>query len=823
MNDSPVLPNMAVTLSQCNYYFYYHHSIAPRKVPTTTRLNDSKPKEGSVVVVNNNPRALKPYRFGRKNSRTLQTSIEQPQDLSLTHALRTRIDSGHMRDALSMFEKINHSDAYTWNLMIRGFVDNGFFWEAICFYRRMGSEGVPADKFTYPIVIKACGASLSLEEGEKAHGKLFKIGLDSDICVCNSLISMYCKLGFIRCAEKVFEEMSVKDLVSWNSLISGYVIVGDGRSSLARFLDMQVLGMKPDRFSMISSINACSIEVFIRSGKEIHSQVLKCGFELDIMVQTSLLDMYSKCGRVDLAERLFHEISLRNNVVWNAMIGGYVLNSRPLESFACLRKMREADNLNPDVITFVNLLPSCAQLGAFLVGKSIHGYAIRKGFLPHIVLETALIDLYGAFGKPKLAVYIFDRMTEKGLITWNSMIATFAQNGWNTEALKLFQELLNKPLIPDAITIASVVPAYSEESSLREGKQIHGYISKFEHHKNSYILNSLVYMYAKCGELQTAREIFNGITHRDVSSWNTIIMAYAIHGFGKESIELFSMMRDQEIKPNYSTFVSLLTSCSISGMVYEGWKFYNSMKTDYKIDSGIEHYGCILDLLGRAGDFDRAKSFIEKMPLAPTARIWGSLLTASRNHRNIELAELAAEQIFRMEHDNTGCYVLLSNLYSEVGRWDDVERIQSLMEQRGLRKTVGCSLVETKYRTHKFINEDRSHVETDMIYHVLGILLRKIEENKSAHGCITKFRPLDLKNKRSNSPDYHSVRLATCFGLITTKVGSPVLVRKNTRVCRDCHGAIKKISMITKREIIVGDSKVFHHFRDGDCSCGNYW
>ncbi|KAF4363894.1 hypothetical protein G4B88_004194 [Cannabis sativa] len=796
---------MAITLSHCNYYHHHQHSLASRKVPTTTRFNDSKSKQDSTAasaVVNNN----------LKKSRTLQTSI-----------LRTHIDSGHLRDAISLFEKINHSDAYTWNLMIRGFVNNGFFWEAISFYRRMGSEGVPADNFTYPFVIKACGASFSLEEGEKVHGKLFKIGLDSDICVCNSLISMYCKLGFVQCAEKVFEEMLVKDLVSWNSLISGYVTVGDGRSSLARFLEMQMLGIKPDRFTMISSINACSIECLIRNGKEIHSQVVKCGFELDIMIQTSLLDMYSKCGRVDLAERLFHEISPRNVVAWNAMIGGYVLNSRPLDSLACLRKMKKDDNLNPDVITLINLLPSCAQLGAFLVGKSIHGYAIRKGFLPHIFLETALIDVYGAFGKPKLAEYIFDRMAEKGLVTWNSMIATFAQNGWNKEALKLFQELLNKPLIPDAITMASVVPAYSEVSSLREGKQIHGYISKSEHNKNSYILNSLVYMYAKCGELQTAREIFDEIPRRDVSSWNTIIMAYAIHGFGKESIELFSKMRDQSIEPNYNTFVSLLTSCSISGMVDEGWKFYNSMKTDYNIDCGIEHYGCILDLLGRAGDLDRAKSFIKTMPIAATARIWGSLLTASKNHRNIELAELVAEHIFRVEHDNTGCYVLLSNLYAEVGRWDDVERIKSLMEQRGLDKTVGCSIVETKYKTHRFINDDRSHIQTDMIYHVLGILLRKIEENRSTHCSITKFRPIDLKNKRSKCSDYHSVRLATCFGLISTKVGSPVVVRKNTRVCKDCHGAIKKISVITKREIIVGDSKVFHHFRDGNCSCRDYW
>ncbi|PON45051.1 DYW domain containing protein [Parasponia andersonii] len=807
---------MALAVS---HYKDYHNSVTPRNL-SGKRSSDSKPKEDSIVIVN--PGASKPFRFGRKKSKTSQRSVEQARDLSLMQALRSHIDSGHMRDAVYVFEKLKHSDAYVWNLVIRGFAENGLFWEAIDFYHRMGSEGVRADKFTYPIVIKACGATVSFDEGEKAHGKLFKLGLDSDVCVCNSLISMYGKLGCIQYALKVFEEMPVKDVVSWNSLISGYVAVGDSRSSLMCLLDMQVLRMKPDRFSMISTINACSMERLLRSGKEIHCQVLKCGFELDVMVQTSLLDMYSKCGRVDYAERLFREISLRNIVVWNAMIGGYALNSRTLEAFACLRRMQEADKSNPDVITMINLLPSCTQLGAFLDGKSIHGYAIRKGFLPHVILQTALIDLYGAFGEPKLAEYIFDEMAEKSLITWNSMISTYVQNGRNKEALELFQELLIKPLIPDATTIASIVPAYSEVASLREGKQIHGYISKWEHNQNSYTLNSLVYMYAKCGELDTARENFDRISDRDVSSWNTIIMSYAIHGFGRESVELFSEMRENDIKPNYSTFVSLLTSCSISGMVDVGWEFYFSMKIDYEIDPGIEHYGCILDLLGRAGDFDRAKSFIKEMPLAPTARIWGSLLTASRNHRNIELAELAAEHIFRLEHDNTGCYVLLSNLYAEAERWADVERLKSLMKQTGSDKTVGCSLVETECKVHRFVNHDGSHIQSNMIYHVLGILLRKLGEEKSVHR-ITKFRPLELKNKRASSPDYHSVRLAVCFGLISTKVGNPVLVRKNTRICKDCHGAIKKISERTKREIVVGDSKVFHHFKDGNCSCGDYW
>lgn len=797
---------MAATLSH-NHCFY--DSAAPRSnlpknpVPPNLRLLETKPR-----LLN----------LASKNS-----TSSPSQDFSLARALRSHVDSGKMSDALCVFEKMNRAVAYVWNVLIRGFTENGLFREAIDLYRRMEREGVRVDKFTPTIVLKACAASSSFTEGTKVHGKLFKVGLDSDVCVCNSLISMYAKTGCIEYAVRVFEEMPVRDMVSWNSMISGYAAIGDGWNSLVCFLEMQALGMKPDKFSIISALNACSIECFLRSGKEVHSQVLKCGFELDAMVQTSLLDMYNKCRLVDYAKRLFDKINPKNVVAWNALIGGYFLNAQPLESLACLKRMLEDDNLYPDAITIINLLPSCAQLGALLEGKSLHGYAIRIGFLPHVVLETALIDLYGSCGKLKLAEQIFGQMREKSLITLNAMVAAYVDNGRNMEAIELFQDLMNKPLKPDAITFASILPAYSEATSLREGKQAHGYILKSPHHLNTYVLNSAVYMYAKYGELGTAQEIFDQILFKDISSWNTIIMAYAIHGFGRRSIDLFYKLRDKGIKPNESTFVSLLTSCSISGMVEEGWKFYNSMKRDYKLDWGIEHYGCMLDLLGRTGDLDKAKSFIGKMPLEPTARIWGSLLTASKNNTSIEFAEHAAKHILSLEHDNTGCYILLSNLYAKAGRWEDVERIKSLMKQRGIKKTIGHSLVETNCRPYNFTNQDRSHMDMNMIYNVLDILSSKIGDAKYSHGFINKFKPLDLERKKANSPENHSVRLAICFGLISTRIGNPVIVRKNTRMCKDCHNAAKSISEITNREIIVGDSKVFHHFRNGNCTCGDYW
>ncbi|XP_057966405.1 pentatricopeptide repeat-containing protein At4g35130, chloroplastic [Malania oleifera] len=803
---------MAATLSPLRFL----------KSDPPNRVEAAKAKRGHRLVANQTiPESTRSGKNGEKpSSESLVRGHHH--HLAQTRALAAYLESGCIENALYLFEKMSHKKTFDWNIVIRGLTNNGFFLEAIDFYHRMKIQGVQADNFTFPFVIKACTGSGSLIEGEKVHSKLIKVGLEWDIYICNSLIVMYAKLGCIEYAEKVFSEMHVRDLVSWNSMISGYVSAGDGWSSLMCFQEMLVFGLKADSFSMISALGACALQHSLRIGKEIHSQVIRSEFKLDIKIQTSLINMYSECRRMDYAEMVFGGISQKNIVTWNTIIGAYALNAHPLEAFAYLIKMQAADDLSPDTITMINLLPSCAQLGALMQGKSIHGFAIRKGFLPCLVLETALVDMYGKCGKTEPAERVFGQMTEMNLVSWNSMISTYVQNGRNKEALKLFLDLWNEPFRPDAVAIASILPAYAELASLREGEQIHGYIVKLEFGSNIFISNSIVYMYAKCGYLKTARRIFDHMLFKDVVSWNVIIMAYAIHGFGRISIELFCEMEKKGIGPNGSTFVSLLSSCSISGLVDKGWEYFNSMKRHYSIDPWVEHYGCMLDLLGRVGNLDLANSFIKEMPVVPTARIWGSFLTACRNNKNIELAELAAKHILSLRHDNTGCFVLLSNMYAELGRWEDVEQIKGLMQKEGIERTSGCTLIEINSESYRFINQDMSHVETNTIYNVLDIISRKAAKDIDDHHT-TKFIPLDIMKKKANSPKSHSVRLAICFGLISTIVGKPVLVRKNIRICKYCHTAAKKISEITKREIIVGDSKIYHHFIDGQCSCSDYW
>ncbi|KAF7841332.1 pentatricopeptide repeat-containing protein [Senna tora] len=681
---------MATTLAYRHFLFL--NSTSPekfsRRKPAATsrkprRRFDLDTEPGTSELQHRHTQSVNP-----KPSRNL------PNNPFLTRALIDAVVSGSMEGAHNLFEKMHHWDTFIWNVMIRGYTDRGLFQEAVNLYERMEDEGVPMDNLTYTFVIKACGGLLALTQGEKIHGKLFKVGLDVDVYICNALVSMYGKFGLVDLAWKVFEEMPVRDLVSWNSMMGAYSLVKEHLKSLKCFREMLEIGIQPDKFTIMNVLDACSLGDSLFWGKETHCVALKFGFDSDVMVQTLLIDMYSKCGSLNYAERVFGRISLTNVVAWNAMIGGYAQNGEPLQALRSLKKMLKSENVKVDRITLINLLPSCAQLGAVLPGV---------------------------------------------------------------------------------------------------------------------------------GDIKTAREIFDRTTFKDIVSWNTMMMAYAIHGMGKISIELFSEMKRQGIKPNDSTFVSLLSSCSNSGMVNEGWMYYNSMKLDYGIEPKIEHYGCMLDLIGRTGELDRAMSFIEEMPVPPTARIWGSLLNASRKKRNIELAELAAQNILSIDHDNTGCYILLSNMYAEAGRWEKVEHIKSIMKKAGSDKTVACSIIETKLGLHRFTNDDRSHVDSEMIYNVRDIVSRKTGDKNCIISNLTKFKPSDLARKRANLPENHSVRLAICFGLISTAIGNPVLVRKNMRICEDCHIAVKKISEMSRREIIVGDSKVFHHFRDGNCSCGDYW
>lgn len=744
--------------------------------------------------------------------------VSEPSEFS---AICSSAESGSMEEALRLFEGVRNPGTFLWNVMIRGFAGCGRYEEAIGFYWKMQVLGVRADRFTYTFVIKSCSASLRTAEGLKCHGASVKVGLHSDVFISNSLIVMYSEFGEIDSAERVFNEMPLRDLVSWNSMVRAYVSCGERGKALSCLRDMRdASSLKPDRIGIIAALQACSTEAHRKQGKEIHCYALRHGFGSDSRVCTSLIDMYCKSGSMIAAERLFNCGFSRTVVTWNALIDGYTSNNRPRESLGCIVRM-QYDDIEPDAITMVSLLPSCSQLSNLSQGRSIHGAALRRGFLPHLVLETSLVDMYAKCGDLESAERVFSQMTERNLVSWNTMINAHILNDQILEAVELFLDLQEKGPKPDIYTISSIVSAFSSLGLLQQARQIHAYAVKSGYSSSTFILNSIIYLYAKCGDLRTSRRIFEGMLSRDTVSWNAIIMACAIHGEGSSATELFSRMQRDGPPPNVSTFVSLLSACSISGLADEGWMFFSLMQEQYGLAPQIEHYGCMVDLIGRTGDLDLAMSFIEKLPLTPTARIWGSLLAASRKSKRIDVAEAAAEKIFPLKHDNTGCFIILHNLYTDLGRWDDAEKVRSSMQDHGLLRTEARSVVQLDNKAYSFINGGGAHAGASLTRQVSDLLSKKIGEAVEAPSAA--FNVQEALAQKKNSPCHHSVRLAVCFGLISSSPGTPVLVKKNVRICDDCHLAIKQISKVCRRHIVVGDSRIYHHFKEGSCSCGDYW
>jgi pentatricopeptide repeat protein len=334
--------------------------------------------------------------------------------------------------------------------------------------------------------------------------------------------------------------------------------------------------------------------------------------------------------------------------------------------------------------------------------------------------------------------------------------------------------------------------------------------------------NALIDMYAKCGRLEIARRLFEKMPKRDVVSWNVMILGYGLHGQSKDAIALFSQLEQKGIKPDDITFICILSACSHAGLVDEGRKYFNSLNRDHRFTPRMEHYICMVDLLGRAGCLDEAQELINNMPYEPDASVWGALLGACRIHCNIALAEYVAKHHLKLESNNTGCYVLLSNIYAAAGRWHDAAKVRTMIKTKGLKKNPGRSWIEIKNSVHTFVGGDRSHPQSEKIYAVLDSLMNDMKKEGYVHDKSFVLQDVEEEEKE-NIISTHSEKLAIAFGLLETSPGMPIQITKNLRVCGDCHNATKFISKIAKREIILRDINRFHHFKDGVCSCGDYW
>ncbi|XP_060672051.1 pentatricopeptide repeat-containing protein At5g16860 [Ziziphus jujuba] len=790
----------------------------------------------------------------------------------ITHLIGTYIAANAPQHAMSLLESLQPSPptVFWWNALMRQAVRSGLLKEVLNLYHRMLVLGWKPDHYTFPFVLKACGELPSFRRGTSFHGVVCSNGYEENVFVCNAIVTMYGRCGALDDARKMFEESfkrGISDVVSWNSIVAAYVQNGDSKNALEMFGQMtKDLSICPDAVSLVNVLPACGATGMWKWGKQIHGFSVRSGLFEDVFVGNAVVDMYAKCGMMDDASKVFERMKVKDVVSWNAMvtgfsqigrfedvfdlykrmqvemielnvvtwsavIAGYAQRAYGYEALNVFRKM-QAGASKPNVVTLVSLLSGCASVGALLNGKETHCYAIKSilnldGGDPgeNLMVINGLIDMYAKCKGIEVARKMFDlvALKERNVVTWTVMIGGYAQHGEANDALELFSQMVSHYTKPNAFTISCALIACARLAALRFGKQIHAYVMR-NHYDSTmlFVSNCFIDMYTKSGDIDAARLVFDSMEQRNAVSWTSLMTGYGMHGRGKEAIQVFDEMRKVGFVPDGITFVVVLYACSHSGMIDEGMKYFNGMSTDYGVPPGVEHYACMVDLLGRAGRLGEALNLIKGMPVEPTPIIWFALLSACRTHANIELGEFAANKLLESESVNDGSYTLLSNIYANARRWKDVARIRSLMKHTGIKKRPGCSWVQDKKGTVSFFVGDRRHPQSQQIYELLAKLIERIK----AIGYVpeTKFALHDVDDEEKGDLLYeHSEKLALAYCILTSPPGVPIRITKNLRVCGDCHSAITYISMIIENEIILRDSSRFHHFKNGSCSCRGYW
>uniref|UniRef100_A0A1D1YTS7 Pentatricopeptide repeat-containing protein At2g29760, chloroplastic n=1 Tax=Anthurium amnicola TaxID=1678845 RepID=A0A1D1YTS7_9ARAE len=704
---------------------------------------------------------------------------------ALAHLLVSLSDpatAGDLGYAFQLFSRVPRPSTFLWNTLIKACSRHGDPGESIRLYRRMRREGMEPDAHTFQFLFRACGLSASVQEGRAGHGSFLRAFGEGGVLVGNSLIHMYSELGFMDAARRVFDEVNQKDVVSWTTMVGGYAKarlvdearmvfdempvrnvvswtslmaaysqVGRAEEAVAVFKGMLLLDVMPDSVAIVSVLSACSQLRDLELGKWVHLYVDEQKIRISRNLTVALVDMYSKCGDLSSARRVF------DSTGWN-------------------------------------ILPAC----------------------------NAMIDGYCKLGHLDMARSLFDFMDDRDIISFNSMISGYIQNSKFEEALTVFAELRASGLKPDNVSMVSLLTACASLGTLEQGKTLHGYILVSAIPPDVFLGTALLDMYAKCGRIDQALLVFEMMDEKDMLAWTAIISGLAMNGKGKIALDYFLLMQEEGIRPNAVAYIGVLSACSHSGLVDDGRRHFEEMRTLHRIEPEIEHYGCMIDLLARGGHLSEAEGLVESMPMEPNSVIWASLLAACSIHRNLDLAEKAAKHLLHLEPHADAVYVQLCNIYARSGQSAHASEIRRMMEKRGIKKTAGCSSIVVLGQVHEFIAGDKSHPEILEIQKMMHEISKRLKVAGYVPNISRVIIDIDEEEKEQNL-FAHSERMAVAFGLMKLSSHLPIHILKNLRICEDCHLAIKFISKIWNRNIIVRDRSRFHHFTDGQCSCNDFW
>ncbi|KAL6960779.1 hypothetical protein U1Q18_038542 [Sarracenia purpurea var. burkii] len=674
-------------------------------------------------------------------------------------------------------------------------------------------------------LLKITADTKNLKFGKTIHALLIITdqATPNHLIQTNSLINLYSKCGQTSTAHQLFYGMHKRNVVSWSGLMAGYLHNGAPLEVLRLFKTMTLVNdLRPNEYILATSISACADYGLIIEGRLCHGYSLKSGLVFHQYVKNALTYMYSMCSDVEGALRVLNSIPGSDVFTYNSIIKGLVEQGYFTKALEVLGRL-ENECLAWDTITYVNVFGLCTGLKDLKLGLQVHNRMLKTTNVEFDeFVGSSIIDMYGKCGEISIARNVFDLLQTRNVVSWTSILAAYLQNGCFEEALILFFHMELECVMPNEYTFAVLLNSCAGLTALGHGNSVHARVEKsgFKHHV--IVGNALINMYAKSGNIEAANEVFMGMAYRDYVTWNAMICGYSHHGLGKEALNVFQAMLAAEEPPNYVTFVGVLSACAHLGWVREGFYYLHQLMNQLGIEPGLEHYTCIVGLLCRAGLLEQAENFMKSTRVKWDVVAWRTLLSACHVHRNYRLGERVAEIVMHMDPDDVGTYILLSNLHAKAKRWDRVSRIRKAMRGRIIKKEPGVSWIEIRNSTHVFVSDDNKHPEFSQIYEKVRKLLDEIKPLGYVPNIATVLHDVEEEHME-DCLSYHSEKLAIAYGLIKTPWEAPIRVIKNLRMCDDCHSAVKLISKVTNRVIIVRDVNRFHCFRDGGCSCGDYW
>lgn len=705
------------------------------------------------------------------------------------------------------------------NLHLTSLAKQGKLREVHEFIRSMDEAGITIDSRSYEYLFKMCGMLGALSDGKLFHNRLQRMA-NSNKFIDNCILQMYCDCKSFTAAERFFDEMVDSDLFSWAIIISAYAEKGHVDEAIRLLLRMLDLGIVPSSSIFCTLLGSFSDPSMLELGKQIHSQLIRIGFTADVSIETSISNMYVKCGWLDGAEVATNKMTRKNVVACTGLMVGYTQAARHRDALSLFAKMI-SEGVELDEFVFSIVLKACAALEDLHTGRQIHGYSVKLGLESEVSVGTPLVDFYVKCARFESARQAFERIHEPNDFSWSAIITGYCQSGRFDRALEIFKTIRSKGVLLNSFIYTNIFQACSAVSDLIYGAQVHADAIK----KGLIACLSgesvMITMYSKCGKVDDAHQAFLTIDKPDTVAWTAIICAFAYHGKASEAMRLFDAMLGSGVRPNAVTFIGLLNACSHSGLVKEGKRFLDSMRDKYGVDPTIDHYNCMIDIYSRAGLLQEALEMIRSLPFEPDAMSWKSLLGGCWSHRNLEIGMIAAEKIFHLDPLDSSVYVIMFNLYALAGKWDEAAQFRKMMAERNLRKEVSCSWITVKGKVHRFVVGDRHHPQTEQIYSKLKELNFAVK--KGEERLLSEEDALcDFAERKEQLLD-HSERLAIAYGLICTAAETPILVYKNTRSCKDCHDFAKRVSIVTGREFVVRDANRFHHIKSGKCSCNEYW